>query len=47
MVRVIKLRRIRWAGHGGREETYIGFLLRKSEGKNRLEDPGVDGRILL
>jgi hypothetical protein len=36
-----------WSAYGWREETYIGFLLGKSEGKNHLEDSGVDGRIIL
>jgi len=32
----------------GREERCIhGVLLGKPEGKNHLEDPGVDGRIIL
>jgi len=49
IVRVIKLR-MRWVGHvaciGQRRGTYR-VLVRKPEGKDHLEDPGVDGRIIL
>ena len=46
IVRVIKSRRMRWVGHvacmgEGR------VLMGKPEGKNHLEDPGVDGRAIL
>jgi hypothetical protein len=51
IIRVIKSRRLRWAGHiarmGERNVAYTGFWwgnLRKGE---HLESPGVDGRILL
>ena len=48
--RVIKLRRMRWAGHvarmGERRGVYRVFV-GKPEGKNHLGDPGVDGRIIL
>ena len=49
IVRVIKSRRIRWAGHvarlGDRRDVYK-VLVRKRDGKRRL-DPGVDGKIIL
>jgi hypothetical protein len=50
IIRVIKSRRIRWAGHvahmGGRRGAYR-FLMRKPEGSKHLEDPGVNGMIIL
>ena len=33
--------------HGGEEMCTQGFLLGKPEGKSHLEDPGIDGRIIL
>ena len=49
-IRVIKSRRIRWAGHvarmGERRGVYRVFV-GKPEGKNHLGDPDVDGRIIL
>ena len=48
--RVIKSRRMRWAGHVarmGREEVYTGFCCGNLRGRGHLEDPGVDGRIIL
>jgi len=50
IVRVIKLRRMRWAGHVaqmGREEVYAGFWWGNLRQRDRLEDPGVNGRIML
>jgi hypothetical protein len=50
IIRVIKSRRMRWAGHVarmGRIQMHTGFWwgnLRQSDG---LEDPRVDGRIIL
>ena len=42
--------RMKWAGHvahmGERRGVYR-FLARKPEGKSNLEDPGIDGRIIL
>jgi hypothetical protein len=42
--------RMRWAGRvarvGGRRGVYR-VLVGKSEGKNHLEDPGIDGRVIL
>jgi hypothetical protein len=50
IIRAIKSRRLRWAGHvarmGERRGAYRA-LLGKPEGRNHLEDPGVDGRIML
>jgi hypothetical protein len=39
-----------WAGHvarRGRGEVYTGFLCENLEEGDLLEDPGVDGRIIL
>ena len=48
IVRVIKWRRMRWAGHVARIwRTVYRVLVRKPEGKDPLEDPGIDGRIIL
>jgi hypothetical protein len=48
IVRQIKLRRMRWAGHvahtGERRNVYR-VLVGKLEGKVHLKDQGVDGRI--
>jgi hypothetical protein len=48
IIRQIKSRRMRWAGHvarmGDGRNLYRG-LLGKTEGKNYLEDQGVDGRM--
>jgi len=49
-VRVIKSRGMRWAGHTscrGRGEVYTGFCWGKLRERDHLEDPGVDGRIIL
>jgi hypothetical protein len=50
IIRVIKSRRLRWAGHvarmGERRGAYMA-LVWKPEGRNHLEDPDVDGRIIL
>ena len=49
IVRVIKSRRMRWTGHvvcmWERRGVYR-VLIGKSEGKNHLEEPGADGRII-
>ena len=49
IVRVIKSRRLRWAVHvavmGERRGVYR-VLVGKPEGKNHLEDTGIDGRII-
>jgi len=50
VVGVIKSRRMRWAGHVacvGESRFVCRVLVGKPEGKRPLEDPGVDGRILL
>jgi hypothetical protein len=50
IIRVIRLRRLRWAGHVARMGESRGAyraLVGKPEGGNHLEDPGVDGRIIL
>ena len=50
IVRVIKSRRMRWAGnvaHTGERRGVCKVQVGKLEGKNHLEDPGVDGRIIL
>jgi len=47
-VRVIKSRRMRWAGHvalWGRGETCTGFWWGNLRERDHFEDPGVDGRI--
>jgi hypothetical protein len=50
IIRVIKSRRLRLAGHvarmGERRGAYRA-LVGKPEGMSHLEDPGVDGRIIL
>jgi len=50
IVRVIKSRRIRWAGHVahmGIEEAYTGFWLGNLRERDHLEDPCIGGRIIL
>jgi hypothetical protein len=47
---VIKSRRLRWAGHVARMGEGRGayrILVGRPEGRNHLEDPGVDGKIIL
>ena len=50
IIQLIKSRRTRWAGHvarmGERRGVY-GVLVENPEGKSHLEDPGIDGRIIL
>jgi hypothetical protein len=49
IVRVIKSRRMRWAGHVarmGRRKAYTGFWRGNLRERDYLEDPDVDGRIL-
>jgi hypothetical protein len=49
IVRVIKSRRIRWAGHVarmGRVELHTGFWWGNLTGRDHLEDTGIDGRII-
>ena len=50
LVRVIKSRRMRWAGHVARVAEGRGVhmvLVGKPEGNSHLGDPGLDGRIIL
>jgi len=50
IVRVIKSRGMRWAGYVARMEDRRGVykvLMGKPEGKKHLEDPRIDGRIIL
>ena len=50
IVRMIKLRRMRWAGHVarmGRREAYTGFWWGKLREREHLGDSRVDGRIIL
>ena len=50
IVRVIKSRRMRWEGHVarmGRGDVYIGFSWGNLSERDHLEDPGVDGRVIL
>ena len=50
IVRVIKLRRLRWAGHVarmGRGEACTGFWWRNLRERDNWGDPGADGRIIL
>jgi hypothetical protein len=50
IVRVIKSRRMKWAGHVarmGRGEAYTGFWWGNLSVQDHLGDPGIDGRIIL
>ena len=50
IVRIIKSRRMRLVGHVesmGRGEVYTGLWWGNLRERNYLEDPGVDGRIIL
>jgi hypothetical protein len=50
IVRVIMLKRMRWVGHlarMGRDEVYTGFWWGNLRERGHLEDPGIDGRIIL
>jgi hypothetical protein len=50
IIRVIKLRRIRWAGnvaHMGRKEVPTGFWWGNLRERDHLEDPGLDERIII
>jgi hypothetical protein len=49
-IRIVKSRRMRWAGHvarmGGKRGAYR-ILVGRPEGRRPLGDPGVGGRIIL
>jgi len=50
IVRMIKSRRMRWAGlvaRIGRGEAYTGFWWGNLRERDHLGDPGLDGRIIL
>jgi hypothetical protein len=50
IIRVLKSRRMRWAGHvTSMEETRNAsqILVGEPEGRNHLEDLGVDGKVIL
>jgi hypothetical protein len=48
IVRVIKSRRMRWAGHMTRKgKVFTGFWLRGPKARDHWEDLGVGGRITL
>jgi len=50
IVRVIKSRKMRWAGHVARMgtgEAYTEFWWGNLRERDHLEEPGVDGRIIL
>jgi hypothetical protein len=47
IIRVIKLRRMRWAGHvRGREKVHTGFWWGDLREGDHLGDPGIDWRII-
>jgi len=50
IVRVIKSRGVKWAGHVarmGEGEVYTGFWWGRLKERDNLGDPGIDGRIIL
>ena len=50
IIRVIKLRRMRWVGHVermGRIQVHTGFWWGNLSERDHLGDEGVDGRIIL
>jgi len=47
IVRVIKSRRMRWAGHASYTGERRGCVHGSDEERDHLEDPGIDGRIIL
>ena len=50
IIRVIKSRKMRWAGHVarlGKGEVYTGFWWGNLRERDHLGDPGVDGRMII
>jgi hypothetical protein len=50
IIRIIKSRRMRWAGHVarmGRRGMYIGYLWESQKERNHREDQDVGGRTIL
>jgi len=50
IVQAIKLRKIGWVGHVacmGRVKVYTGFWWGNMRERDHLEDPGIEGRIIL
>jgi hypothetical protein len=50
IIQVITLRRMRWEGHVacmGKGEAHTGFWWGNLRDRDHLEDPGIDGRIIL
>ena len=47
IIRLIKSRRMKCSTYGGRGEAYTGFWWGNVREKDHLEDPGLDGRIIL
>jgi hypothetical protein len=50
IIQVIKSRRMRWVGHVasmGEGRGAYRILVGRREGRSHLEDPGIDGRIIL
>jgi hypothetical protein len=49
-IQVMNSRRMRWAGHMahmGEKESAYGDLVRNLRERDNMEDPGIDGRIIL
>ena len=47
IIQLIKSRRKRCSTYGGRGEAYTGFWWGNLRERDHLEDPGLDGRIIL
>jgi len=47
IIRVIKMRRMRWAVHKARKVVHTGFWWGNLTERGHLEDRGVDGRLIL